>query len=151
LSQNKMNMFSKTCEYGIKAIIYIATQSIEEHRVKIGDVAKQSGTPKAFTAKILSLLTKSNLINSHTGPYGGFDIDISKMKSIKLFDIVKAIDGDSIYNGCGLGLNECNNDLPCPMHDRFVKVRKEIKQMLTSTTIYDLALGLKSGKTVLKR
>jgi hypothetical protein len=37
------------------------------------------------------------------------------------------------------------------MHEKFVKVRKEIKLMLTQTTIYDLALGLKSGKTVLTR
>ena len=30
------------------------------------------------------------------------------------------------------------------MHDKFIKVRKEIKEMLTTTSVYDLALGLKS-------
>jgi len=144
-------MFSKACEHGIKAIIYIATQSLEGRRVKIGDIVEHSGSPEAFTAKVLGALTKHNIVNSHTGPYGGFDIDASQMKQIRMSDIVKAIDGDAIYNGCGMGLSECRSEEPCPMHAKFVKVRKEIKDMLTSTSIHDLALGLKSGKTVLMR
>lgn len=144
-------MFSKACEHGIKAITYIATQSLEGRRVKIDAIVKHSGSPQAFTAKVLGELTKHNIVNSHTGPHGGFDIDIKRIEKIKMSDIVKAIDGDSIYNGCGLGLAECNSKQPCPMHEKFVKVRKEIKLMLTQTTIYDLALGLKSGKTVLTR
>jgi len=144
-------MFSKACEHGIKAVIYIAAQSLEGRRVNIGDVVEHSGSPKAFTAKVLGELTKHNIVNSHTGPNGGFDIEPKQIKQIKMSDIVRAIDGDSIYNGCGLGLDECNSAEPCPMHHKFVDIRKEIKKMLTSTSIYDLALGLKSGKTVLMR
>lgn len=144
-------MFSKACEHGIKAIIYIATQSMDGKRVKIGDVVENSGSPEAFTAKVLGSLTKYQIVNSYTGPNGGFFIDVKDMKKIKMSDIVNAIDGDSLYNGCGMGLSECSKAQPCPMHDKFIKVRKEIKEMLTTTTVYDLALGLKSGKTVLMR
>lgn len=144
-------MFSRACEYGIKAIVYVATQSLEGNRVKIGDVANNSGSPEAFTAKILGTLSKHNIVNSHTGPYGGFDISPKQMKEIKMSDIVSAIDGDAIYNGCGLGLNECSDTKPCLMHHKFVKIRNEIKEMLVTTSIYDLALGFQSGKTVLKR
>lgn len=144
-------MFSKACEHGIKAIIYIATQSMEGRRVKIGDIVEHSGSPEAFTAKVLGTLTKHNIVNSHTGPYGGFDIDIKRMKETRLIDIVQAIDGDSIFNGCGLGLSECSHLQPCPMHDKFVTVRNEIKTMLSGTSVHDLAIGLKTGKTVLMR
>ncbi|MBX2887699.1 MAG: Rrf2 family transcriptional regulator [Ferruginibacter sp.] len=146
-----MMMFSKACEHGIKAVIYIATQSMEGRRVKIGDVVKNSGSPEAFTAKVLGVLTKHHILSSHKGPNGGFEIDSRKIKSTKMSDIVFAIDGDSIYNGCGLGLSECSNIEPCPVHHKFVKVRDEINKMLTTTSLYDLALGLKSGKTFLKR
>lgn len=145
------DMFSKACEHGIKAIIYIATQSMDGKRVKIGDVIESTGSPEAFTAKVLGSLTKHNIVKSHTGPFGGFDIDKSRMKEIKVIEIVQAIDGDSIFNGCGLGLSECSNVQPCPMHIKFVKVRNEIKQMLNSMSLYDLAMGIKSGKTVLMR
>lgn len=142
-------MFSKACEYGIKAIIYIATQSLDGNRVKIGNVAENTGTPEAFTAKILGTLTKFGIVKSLKGPYGGFEIDPFSMKQIKLSEIVYAIDGDVIYNGCALGLSECNATKPCPMHDKFVRIRAELKTMLETTTVYDLATKLKSGETIL--
>ncbi len=144
-------MFSKACEYGIKAMIYIATQSMKDSRVKIGDIAENVGSPEAFTAKILGALVKHDIVQSLTGPNGGFQIGLNRMKEVRVSDIVFAIDGDSIYNGCGLGLSECRATAPCPMHDKFVKVRAHLKNMLETTSIYDLAIGLKSGKSVLTR
>lgn len=144
-------MFSKACEYGIKSILYIATQSIDGKRVKIVDVANNSGSPEAFTAKILGKLTKAGVVNSYKGPYGGFEIDAHKMKTIKISEIVYAIDGDSIYNGCALGLSECDANDPCPMHEKFYRIRNELKIMLDTTTIYELASKLKSGKSTLIR
>lgn len=144
-------MFSKSCEYGIKAIIYIATKSLDGERVKIGEVSAQINAPEAFTAKILTSLIKRDILESKTGPYGGFLIDINRMGKIKVSEIVSAIDGDSIYTGCGLGLEECNSNRPCPMHDKFIKIREELRQMLETTSVLDLATGLKSGKTILIR
>jgi Rrf2 family iron-sulfur cluster assembly transcriptional regulator len=120
-------------------------------RVKISDIVENVGSPEAFTAKILGTLTKQDIVESYTGPYGGFEIDKNKMKTTKMSEIVFAIDGDSIYNGCGLGLSECSYDKPCPMHNKFVKIREELKKMLETTTIYDMAIGLKSGESILKR
>lgn len=144
-------MFSKACEYGIKAIVYIATQSIEGHRTKIGDIIDHVGSPEAFTAKILGALTKHDIVKSQTGPYGGFEIEPSRTKEIRLSEIVFAIDGEALYNGCGLGLSECSDNHPCPIHYKFVKVRSQLKEMLETTTIYDLAIGLKTGKSILIR
>lgn len=144
-------MFSKACEYGIKAVLYIATQSLENNRVKIGDVAENTDSPEAFTAKILGTLSKHNVVNSLKGPNGGFEIDINHMKQIKLSDIVYAIDGDAMYNSCALGLEECDSEAPCPMHHSFVKIRNEFKDMLENTYVYNLATKLKSGKTILIR
>jgi Rrf2 family transcriptional regulator, iron-sulfur cluster assembly transcription factor len=144
-------MFSKSCEYGIKAIIYIATKSLDGERVKIGEVSAQINAPEAFTAKILTSLIKKDILEAKTGPYGGFLMDLNHVSKIKVSEIVAAIDGDSIYNGCGLGLEECNSNRPCPMHDKFIKIREELRQMLETTSVLDLATGLKSGKTILIR
>lgn len=62
-----------------------------------------------------------------------------------------AIDGDAIYCGCGLGLKECNAQKPCPEHDKFAKIRDDLKEMLENTSIYELATGLEIGSTYLKR
>lgn len=142
-------MFSKACEYGIKAMVYIADQSLQEKRVKIGDIARYTDSPEPFTSKILSLLTKHNLLQSVKGPHGGFSIGVEKMKVLQISEIVSAIDGKSIYKSCALGFKECDNKNPCPLHDKFLNVRNGLKTILESTTIYDLAIELKHGKTSL--
>lgn len=144
-------MFSKACEYGIKASVYIAVQSNEGNRVSLKDIAKEIDSPKAFTAKILQQLAKSNIIDSIKGPAGGFEIHKKKLDKIKLSHIVAAIDGESIYKGCGLGLKECSAKKPCPVHDKFKTIRSELKKMLEGTSLLDLALELKEGTTFLKR
>jgi Rrf2 family protein len=145
----RLKMFSKACEYGIKAIVYIATQSLDGHRSKIGDIINHVGSPEAFTAKILGALTKHDIVRSQTGPYGGFEIELSRMKAIRLSEIVFALDGEALYSGCGLGLSKCSDRHPCPIHHKFIKVRSQLKEMLETTTIYDLAIGLKTGKSIL--
>ncbi|MCM4154726.1 Rrf2 family transcriptional regulator [Gramella sp. AN32] len=144
-------MFSKACEYGIKASTYIALQSLEGKRVSLKEIASEIDSPVAFTAKILHQLAKNDILESVKGPYGGFQIQKERIDAIKLADIVYAIDGDSIYKGCALGFNECNAKQPCPLHDKFVGIRDELKHMLENTSLYELASGLEVGLTYLKR
>lgn len=144
-------MFSKTCEYGIKATLHIAYRSQLKKRVGIKDIAEAINSPEAFTAKILRELVKIGIIHSVKGPHGGFVIEQEKLDNLKLSEIVLAIDGNQIYSGCGLGLKECNAQKPCPVHDKFVTVREELKVMLESTLVKDLANGLNDGLTFLKR
>ncbi|MBO6828795.1 MAG: Rrf2 family transcriptional regulator [Muricauda sp.] len=104
-------MFSKACEYGIRSAVYIALQSLEGRRVSVGEIAEEIDSPVAFTAKILQQLTRNNIVRSVKGPHGGFEIEREDMDTVKLNMIVKAIDGDKIYMGCGLGLKECNEHI----------------------------------------
>jgi DNA-binding IscR family transcriptional regulator len=62
-----------------------------------------------------------------------------KAKSLKLIDVVKAIDGDSLFTSCGLGLKECSEKNPCPLHNKFKGVRNDIKKMLEEIKIHDLS------------
>ena len=43
------------------------------------------------------------------------------------------------YKGCGLGLKNCNESKPCPMHFQFKAIRDDLKQMLEVTTVQGLA------------
>jgi len=144
-------MFSKACEYGIKATLFIAQQSMNDERVSLKSIANAIDSPAAFTAKILQLLAKNDIISSIKGPHGGFEIQKKRLEKIKLSQIVLAIDGDSIYRGCGLGLKECNAKKPCPVHNKFVLIRSELKSMIETTSVLELATGLKTGLTFLKR
>jgi len=143
-------MFSKTCEYGIRAVIFIASQSYQNQRVGLKDIAKKIDSPEAFTAKILQILSKGNIIKSIKGVGGGFEIPREMMKEIKLAQIVNALDGDRVFTGCGLGLAHCSEDHPCPMHDKFKSIRNELAFMLENTNLEELAIGIKTGDTFLR-
>ncbi|MFV7234571.1 RrF2 family transcriptional regulator [Flavobacterium sp. ZB4R12] len=143
-------MFSKTCEYGIRATIFIASQSYQNTRVGLRDIAKKIDSPEAFTAKILQILSKNNIIHSIKGVGGGFEIPKETLSQIKLAQIVTAIDGDRVFTGCGLGLNQCSEEHPCPVHDKFKSIRNELAAMLENTNLEELALGIKSGDTFLR-
>ncbi|WP_178987268.1 RrF2 family transcriptional regulator [Winogradskyella schleiferi] len=143
-------MFSKACEYGIKAAIFIAVNSTENKRVTPKEIAAEIDSPQAFTAKILQALVRHGVVKSVRGAYGGFEMDKDKIATTKLSQIVYAIDGDNIYSGCGLGLHTCDENHPCPVHDKFKLIREELKDMLENTTLEQLALDIKSGVSFLK-
>ncbi|PWA07175.1 RrF2 family transcriptional regulator [Flavobacterium psychrotolerans] len=143
-------MFSKTCEYGIRATIFIASESFQNNRVGLKDIAKKIDSPEAFTAKILQILARNNIINSIKGVGGGFEIPKKNINQITLSQIVTALDGDTVFTGCGLGLHNCSEEHPCPVHEKFKSIRNELAFMLESTNLEELALGIKSGDTFLR-
>ena len=128
--------------------------NIEELKIRLlselKEIAEETGSPIAFTAKILQQLAKNNIIKSIKGPFGGFEIEADKVDSISLSHIVTAIDGNKIYVGCGLGLKKCSEKEPCPVHEKFKKIREELREMLENTSLRELSLGLKTGLTFLK-
>jgi Rrf2 family iron-sulfur cluster assembly transcriptional regulator len=144
-------MFSKACEYAIRASIYIAEQSLLDRKVSLIEVAEAIESPTAYTSKILQQLTRNNIIHSDKGPTGGFSMDKQNTNKIKLSTIVFAIDGNGIYIGCGLGLKQCNEKKPCPVHNKFKLIRDELKKMLETTSIKSLVADYEKGITFLKR
>lgn len=146
-----IQMFSKSCEYGIKAVLYITVQSMKNCRVKMGDIVRNIDSPEAFTGKVLGALSRDGIVDSYTGPNGGFEISHDKLHLITIADIVRAIDGDEFFKGCALGLGECDEKHPCPMHHSVDNIRINMKNVLQSTTVYELAMGLKNEDSLLIR
>ncbi|WP_339659556.1 Rrf2 family transcriptional regulator [uncultured Polaribacter sp.] len=132
-------MFSKTCEYGLRAVIFIAQESKIDNKLSITAISDAIDSPKPFTAKILQQLTKNKIVQSIKGPHGGFFIDKKDLKEITLSNIVQVLDGDTIYTGCGLGLHECNENKPCPVHFKFIEIRNDLRKMLENTTLLELS------------
>ncbi len=143
-------MFSKACEYGIKATVYIAQQMDEHSRVSLTDISEEIDSPTPYTAKILQQLVRGGILNSKKGPHGGFYLEKAGLKKLTLANIVSTIDGDSIYTGCGLGLKNCDEKKPCPMHDSFKAIRQDLRFMLESTKVDELSKGLSNKLTFLK-
>lgn len=143
-------IFSKACEYGIRATIYIAQQSINSNRASLKAIAKEIDSPEAFTAKILQKLVRAGIINSIKGATGGFEIEIKSMTKTKLIDIVLAIDGGLNDKVCVLGLKECSKINPCPVHYKYKHIKKDIINMLQKTSLAEMSNSVEDGLSFLK-
>jgi Rrf2 family protein len=141
-------MFSKSCEYGIKSVIYIAQHSSELNPVNVGLISKGINAPEFFIAKILQDLSKKRFINSLKGPKGGFFIT-EEQRKLPIMELVKIIDGDDIFSKCVLGLENCSNLNPCPMHNEYQNIRKDTINMLENNSIQDFCSLINKNKAVL--
>lgn len=145
-----MGIFSKTCEYALRAVFFIAHRTADGGRVGIKEIAVEIDSPEHFLAKILQDLSRKNLVKSSKGPNGGFYMDETALKR-HLSEIVEAVDGNGLFTGCGLGLNYCSEKNPCPLHNEFKDIRNRIYLMLKNTTIEEFNEDLNLGITTLKK
>ncbi|UYZ61086.1 Rrf2 family transcriptional regulator [Hymenobacter latericus] len=145
-------MFSKACEYGIRAAIYVGQQSAGAGgRVGLKDIATAIGSPEAFTAKVLQQLVRAQLVTSVKGPSGGFELTPEQLRTVTLRQVVVAIDGGAMLHGCALGLPQCSARQPCPMHYQFLPIRDQLNELLSTHTIGELADKVHDGLGFLKQ
>lgn len=129
-------IFSKKCELGLQAVLFLSTLESDKN-ASAAEIAEELEIPKEFIAKILQFLTDSNIVGSKKGKNGGFFLS-KATKNIKLIDIVEAIDGLETFNKCVLGFKNCSIDEPCPVHEKWGKLREDTLNMLSEESLADL-------------
>ncbi len=71
--------------------------------------------------------------------------------NVSIADIVREVDGDKLFSGCGLGLEQCSETHPCPLHDQFKSIRDNLREMLENSKIQEFVDNLDLQLTYLKR
>ncbi len=131
-------MFSKTTEYALRAVLYIAKHASVDNKLSIQVISNGIGSPKSFTAKILQKLTKDNaFITSVSGPNGGLFISEDALNT-SMMKVLKLLDDDHVITKCVLGLHECSEVNPCPMHHRYKLIKPLLLEMFEHKTIREL-------------
>jgi Rrf2 family protein len=141
-------MLSNTSKYAIRAMIYLAINSVNDSKTGIKKISSELSMPAPFLAKILQILAKHKLLTSTKGPNGGFSLGRDARK-ITLYDIVTVIDGNDIFDSCLISLRTCNEEnIPCPVHHKYEGLRNEIKQLFKRQDIGSLANDIKAQQKI---
>lgn len=138
-------MLSKSCEYALRAVVYIAANSGDDRKAGIKEISKSLKMPAPFLAKILQNLAKGKILASVKGPNGGFYLN-KNPKKISFLNIVESVDGLDYFNKCALGLKRCSNEKPCPAHFLVKKSRDEIRAALSDKTLDQVIQELNDKK-----
>jgi Rrf2 family iron-sulfur cluster assembly transcriptional regulator len=136
-------IFSKKCELALQAVLFLSTQDSKK-AFNATQISEKLGVPKEFVAKVLQQLAIEGIVGSKKGKNGGFFLKRSA-NSIHLIDIILAIDGLDVFHKCVLGFKGCSMDNPCPVHEKWGKLRDETYKMLSEETLAELR-----DKTIVK-
>lgn len=135
-------MLSKTCEYGIRATLHMASVSKGDY-VSIRGISDNLDISFHFLTKIFQKLTQCGILESYRGPKGG--IRLAKPASqVTLKDLIVAIDGPGLFTECILGLPGCGDAKPCPLHSQWGSQRTELDTLFTGTTLDDMVSDLET-------
>ncbi|MGC1204560.1 MAG: Rrf2 family transcriptional regulator [Flavobacteriaceae bacterium] len=137
-------MLSNSSKYAVKAVLFLALHSNEDHKIMVKDIAKPINVPQAYIAKLLQKLVKENIVSSTRGPKGGFYLNTDNL-SQPVIKILTIIDGEKRLTSCMLSLEKCNEDKPCPLHNILSASRKKILKSLNEKTIKDLIVDIELG------
>lgn len=130
-------ILSKTCIYGIRAVIYIASHEADQF-IPIKKVADDLTISFHFLTKILQILTQKGILTSYRGPNGGISL-AKNAGQINIYEIVLALDCSGIFSECLLGLPGCGVNTPCPLHYKWEIIRENLKSVFREVTVLELA------------
>jgi Rrf2 family transcriptional regulator, iron-sulfur cluster assembly transcription factor len=130
-------MFSRSSGYAIQALTYLAGQP-SGRLVGAREIATSLQIPMPFLWKILRKLSHQKLVRSFKGVRGGYEL-ARPASSIRLSEILLVGHDDGMSGQCVLGLSECNEQQPCPLHAHWKDVREQIEKRIKNTRLSDLA------------
>ena len=131
-------MISNKCKYALRAVLYLAVESSISKKIRKDVLAEELEIPMPYLAKILQELVPKNVISSSKGPNGGFYLTEENLNA-PVISVIEAIDGLSYFEQCGLGLKNCSDGNPCPIHLEFKQVRDRLKAVFSNKSIQKLA------------
>lgn len=121
-------IFSNSCQYAIKSCIYLAKKGT---KTDVIEIAEYIDSPAHFTSKILQKLAKKHIISSAKGRSGGFYLSEEQYHNLTIRDVCNAFDDEKKLPICILGLSECNDKNPCPVHHFGVEIKEKFRAILT--------------------
>ena len=141
-------IFSRPCEYAIRALTHMAASPAEITSAL--EIAKAEDVPLPVLSKVLQELVRKGLLESRRGPGGGFRLS-RRPELITLRDIVAAIDGLDHFMDCVAGLKVCSEEAPCPLHKTWSGMRTQILSSLETTTLAQMSQAAQKKNDLLRQ
>lgn len=131
---------SAKADYAVRAAIHLAVNADADKPTKGETIATTQGIPMKFLENILGDLRHAGLVRSQRGAEGGYWLN-RPAKEICVADVIRAVDGPlASIRG------QRPEDVPYegsaePLQQVWIAVRKNLRAVLETVTLADLAAG----------
>ena len=131
-----MIRMTKQADYGIVLMTQMAGQTERLHAA--AEIAEEAQLPAPTVSKILKILARAGLLDSHRGMKGGYNLARSP-ETITVAEIITALEGP-------IAITECINDSPgecsqepfCPVRGNWQRINSAIREALEGVTLAEM-------------
>jgi len=127
---------SSRCEYGLRAMVYLAARG-DERPVPLPEIAAEEGIPAPFLERILARLREGGLVKATRGVTGGYQL-ARESAAIAVGDIVTALEGPLSLVGCVPDEEACARAESCASRVVWRRLDTAISGALNGITLEDL-------------
>lgn len=129
-----MKLLSDACDYGLRAVIWMAERPSEPHKVK--DIAEGTKAAPGYLIKVLQELAKAGILTARRGSQGGFRLK-SDPAVLTALDVINAIDPLERIERCPLQMKSHSVKL-CLMHRCIDDAMAQIEETFRAMTIREV-------------
>ena len=128
---------SSRCEYGVRAMVFLATQTGGDP-MPLSAISASEGIPMAFLERILADLRRGGLVQATRGVNGGYQL-ARPAGEVSVSDVVVALEGPLSLVGCVPDGGGCDRAVGCSSRQVWRRLDDAISGALSGITLEDLA------------
>jgi len=122
-------------QYGIRALVHLART--EPESASSAEIAKAEGISPKYLEGILSQLKAAGLVRAERGKNGGYRLS-REAASVRMLDIVQALDGEVRPVGCVEDSGSCALGVGCLPRRFWLGLKDAIDGYLAAKTLKDV-------------
>ena len=131
-------MISRNTDYAVRSVCYIARKG--KQTVPVTELVKALKIPRPFLRKILQVLNKKGILESHKGIGGGF-ILARRPGAIYLIDMIEVFQGPFKLNECFFKKEICPNRKICYLKKKIDSIENKVYSELKGISIESILKG----------
>lgn len=140
------SLYSKGCEYTLRALI-CGLDLAKDGGFRVEDACRKARVPESFTRKGFQRLVHGGVLITLRGPGGGYYLN-GEAAAISVLQIVKVVDGGETYERCVMGLSQCGDEAPCPLHPVWKRMKQKLTGELGRTTLHQMMTALRKKEAL---
>ena len=129
-------------DYGLRALVYLASMSAGSKPVQIHAIAQQQQIPEDYLRQLLVTLRIAGLVQSVRGPHGGYLL-ARDAGAISMCEVIEVLEGPPEKMDCKFSRGEvehpCRIFAACVIRKRWVQASEDMRGSLMQTTLAELS------------
>ena len=132
-----MIRLTKQTDYGIVLLTRMA--GLPKRQFNATELAGETGLPQPTVSKILKILGRAGVLDSHRGVKGGYTL-AREPEAITVTEVIGALEGPIAITECiDDSPGECSHEAGCPVRGNWQRINEAIRQALDGINLAEMA------------